>query len=66
MKYKYDEQTDTLIIELSREAPDHGEQSDNVIYHYNNQGKPVEIEFLNASITAMKIVDAVKKEKISS
>ena len=59
MEYKYDSETDILIITLSDEKPDFAEQQENIITHYNGDGKPIEIEILDASKTASKITDAV-------
>ena len=59
MKYKYDQKTDILLIKLSKEKPDFGAQKENIITHYNKQGKPIEIEILDASKTTLKIVEAV-------
>lgn len=54
MEYKYDNKTDILLIKLSKEKPDFGEQKENIITHYNKEGKPIEIEILDASKTAVK------------
>ena len=59
MKYKYDPEADVLLITLSRGKPDFAEQSQNVITHYNKEGKPIEIEILDASETALDILGAV-------
>ncbi|MBI4895843.1 MAG: DUF2283 domain-containing protein [Candidatus Aenigmarchaeota archaeon] len=59
MEYKYDKETDILSIKLSKEKPDFGEQKENIITHYNKNGKPIEIEILDASKTTVKIVEAV-------
>ncbi|MBI2185331.1 MAG: DUF2283 domain-containing protein [Thaumarchaeota archaeon] len=61
MEYKYDSKTDILLITLSKEKPDFGDQKENIITHYNKQGKPIEIEILDASKTTLKIVEAVLK-----
>ena len=63
MEYKYDPKTDVLLIKLSREKPDFGEQKENIITHYNKHGKPIEIEILDASKTTMRIVETVFKGK---
>jgi len=63
MKYKYDKETDIMIIELSKEKPDFGEQRENIITHYNKQGKPIEIEILDARKTTIKIVETVLRAK---
>lgn len=63
MEYKYDPETDILLIKLSKEKPDFGEQKENIITHYNKQGKPIEIEILDASKTTIKIVETVLQGK---
>ncbi len=63
MKYKYDKETDVLIIELSAEKPDFGEQKENIITHYNKSGIPIEIEILDASTTVAKLVSLVLLKK---
>ncbi len=63
MKYKYDSETDILTIVLSNEKPDFGEQQDNIITHYNKQGKPIEIEILDASKTAVDIMKTIINAK---
>ncbi len=49
MKYKYDRESDVLLITLGRGKPDFAEQKENIIAHYNKAGTPIEIEILNAS-----------------
>ena len=63
MEYKYDPETDILLIKLSKEKPDFGEQKENIITHYNKQGKPIEIEILDAKKTTIKIVETVLSGK---
>ncbi len=63
MKYKYDPEVDILLIKLSDEKPDFGEQKENIITHYNKNGKPVEIEILDASKTAVKILETILSSK---
>ncbi len=63
MKYKYDPKADVLLIKLSTEKPDFGEQRENIITHYNKKGKPVEIEILDASKTAVDIIKAMLPKK---
>ena len=62
-KYKYDRESDVLLMTLSREKPDFAEQCQNVITHYNKAGKPIEIEILNASETALDILKALLPRK---
>ncbi|HLD57315.1 MAG TPA: DUF2283 domain-containing protein [archaeon] len=59
MKYKYDQETDILVITLSNEKPDFGEQRESIITHYSKQGKPIEIEILDASKTALDMMKAM-------
>lgn len=59
MKYKYDRKTDILVLILAKGKLDFGEQKDNIITHYDKAGKPLEIEILNASRTALEIVNAI-------
>ena len=63
IKYKYDRESDVLLITLSREKPDFAEQSQNVIAHYNKDGKPIEIEILDASEFALGIVKTILPKK---
>ncbi len=47
---RYNPDADALIITLSDVNPEYGEEvSPNIILHYSGNGKPVEIEILNAS-----------------
>ena len=66
MKYKYDKETDILIIQLSDEKPDFGEQKGNIITHYNKDNKPVEIEILDASGTALGMIKAMLSQKVKT
>ncbi|MBS3077445.1 DUF2283 domain-containing protein [Candidatus Pacearchaeota archaeon] len=63
MKYKYDPETDVLVITLGVETPDFGEQRENIITHYTKDGLPIEIEILDASHTAVKILEAITRTK---
>ena len=63
MKYKYDSKSDILLIKLSNEKPDFGEQRENIITHYNKKGKPIEIEILDASSTAVDMIRAMLPKK---
>jgi uncharacterized protein YuzE len=66
MKYKYDKETDILVIELSNEKADFGEQKGNIITHYNKENKPVEIEILDASKTALEMLKAMLPQKTTT
>jgi uncharacterized protein YuzE len=63
MKYKYDLETDILVISLSDEKPDFGEQRGKIITHYAKDNKPVEIEILDASETAIGMIKAMLPQK---
>ena len=63
MEFRYDPETDILLIRLSRGKPDFGEQTENIITHYNKQCKPIQIEILDASKTTAKIVNTVLQGK---
>ena len=58
-KYKYDSESDILLITLSKARPDFAEQSQNIITHYNKAGKPIEIEIMDASREAVNILKAI-------
>ncbi|MCL4375673.1 DUF2283 domain-containing protein [Candidatus Marsarchaeota archaeon] len=64
MRYKYDPETDILLLVLGRGKPDFGEQNENIITHYNKKGLPIEIEILDASKTVAKVVEAIKKKGV--
>lgn len=63
MKYEYDSKADVLMLILSDEKPDFGEQSGPIITHYNEKGKPVEIEILDASSTVLEFLKPILKSK---
>ena len=65
MKYRYDPDADVLLIILSNEKPDFGEQRENIITHYNKNGKPIEIEILDASKTALDILKVMLPKKVA-
>lgn len=56
MRYEYDRETDILTIVLRDEDLDHGEQTENMITHYGPDGKPVEIELLEASEMVIDLI----------
>ncbi len=64
MEYKYDAEMDILTIVLGNENPDFAEQRENIITHYNKDGLPIEIEILDASKTANKILKVISEKKI--
>ena len=63
MKFKYDKQTDILVIRLSREKPDFASQKGNIIAHYNKNHKPVEIEILDANRTTKQMLKTIQVQK---
>jgi uncharacterized protein YuzE len=63
MMYKYDAESDTLVLKLSKKKPDYGEQTKNIITHYTKTGKTTEIEILDARSTAKKIMKLITKAK---
>ncbi|RKY71616.1 MAG: hypothetical protein DRP97_01780 [Candidatus Latescibacterota bacterium] len=65
MKFKYDPEADVLLITLSNKKPDFGEQKENIITHYDKDGKPIEIEILDASRTTVQMIQVMlAKRKI--
>lgn len=56
MKYDYDRETDILTIRLSDARPDFAEQAENIITHYRKDGRPVEIEILDARHTVLDLI----------
>ncbi len=56
MEYEYDRETDILTIVLRERAPEYGEQTENIITHYAEDGKPVEIEILDASTAVLDMM----------
>lgn len=63
MEYNYDAETDILTIIFGNENPDFAEQRENIITHYNKEGLPIEIEILDASKTANKILNVISEKK---
>lgn len=61
MKYKYDPETDILMMILKSGKPDFGKKEGDIITHYNKRGTPIEIEILDASKNVMRIVKTVFK-----
>lgn len=62
MKYKYDKETDILVIELIKKKPVFAEQRGDIITHFDGKNKPVEIEILNASKITLEMVAAVNSK----
>lgn len=65
MKYEYDADADILLIRLTDEKPDHGEQKGNVITHYSKNGEVVELEILEATKETAHLITSIMKAKQS-
>ena len=63
MIYKYDPKTDILVLVLGKGRLDFGEQKENIVTHYDKKGKPLEIEILEASKTAIKMMSTIMNGK---
>jgi len=63
MKITYDGVGDTLSILLSKEQIAYGEEHGPVIVNYNEKGKPVEIEIMNASKFIGEFLSTIIKAK---
>lgn len=59
MRYGYDGETDILTIRLAARKPDFAEQADNIITHYGKDGRPVEIEILDARRTMLALIKPI-------
>jgi uncharacterized protein YuzE len=66
-KVEYSPDVDALVITLSEEKPEYGEDvGENIIIHFSKSGKPVEIEILDASqllISSMKAITLKAREQ---
>jgi len=59
-KVEYSSDVDTLVITLSDERSEYGEDvGENIIIHYVKGGKLVEIEILDASELVISSVEAI-------
>ena len=62
VKVEYSADVDALVITLSDEKPEYGEEiGEGIIIHYTSDGKPVEIEILDASRIITKSIQAIIK-----
>jgi len=68
-KVEYSPDVDALVITLNEKKPEYGKEvGENIIIHYARDGKPVEIEILNASelvISSMEAITLKAKERAS-
>jgi len=63
VKITYDGVGDTLSILLSKEQIAYGEEHGPVIVNYDEKGKPVEIEIMNASKFIGEFLSTIIKAK---
>ena len=63
MIYKYDPKTDILVLILGKGRLDFGEQRENIITHYDKKGRSLEIEILEVSKTAIKMMSTIMGSK---
>ena len=68
-KVEYSSDVDALVITVSDERPEYGEEvGENIIIHYAKGGRPVEIEILDASelvISSMEAIALKARERAS-
>jgi len=59
-KVEYSPDVDALVITLSEEKPEYGEDvGESIIIHFSKGGKPVEIEILDASQLLISSMEAI-------
>ncbi len=59
-KVEYSPDVDALVITLNEGKPEYGEEiGDNIIIHYAKDGRPVEVEILDASELVISSVEAI-------
>ncbi|MGQ9468924.1 MAG: DUF2283 domain-containing protein [Nitrososphaerales archaeon] len=64
MKTKYYPDADVLVIQLKDDKPKYGEPvDDRIIIHHGEDGKPVKIEILDASVTILDLLQPILKQK---
>ena len=64
MKIKYYADADALVMKVSDEKPDHGEQVDEeIIIHFTKDNKLVKIEILDASKTVLDMLKPILSHK---
>ncbi len=57
---EYSGDADAIVITLSDNPPKYGESfGDNIIIHFDEKGRPVEIEILNASEFVLSSMEAI-------
>jgi len=64
LKTKYYPDADALVIQLRDYKPKYGEPvDDRIIIHYGEDGKPVKIEILDASVTILDLLQPILKQR---
>ena len=64
MKIKYYPDADALVMKVSDEKPDHGEQAgEEIILHFTKDNKLVKIEILDASRTVLDLLKPIITQK---
>ena len=64
MKIKYYPDADALVMKVSDEKPDHGEQvGEEMILHFTRDNKLVKIEILDASRTVLDMLKPILSQK---
>lgn len=59
-KVEYSPDVDALVVTLGEKTPEYGESyGDNIIIHFDKEGKPVEIEILDASELVISSMEAI-------
>jgi uncharacterized protein YuzE len=64
MKIRYYPDADALVMRVSDEKPDHGEQvGEEMILHFTKDNKLVKIEILDASKTVLDLIKPILSQK---
>ncbi len=64
MKIRYYPDADALVMRVSDEKPDHGEQvGEEMILHFTKDNKLVKIEILDASKTVLDFIKPILSQK---
>jgi uncharacterized protein YuzE len=64
MKIRYYPDADALVMRVSDEKPDHGEQvGEEMILHFTRDNKLVKIEILDASKTILDLIKPILSHK---
>ncbi len=66
MKIKYNRAEDIMLVEISSDSIDFAEETDYVIVHFSESGKPVLLEISDASRFISAAVQSAMKENIFS